>query len=310
MKDYRTEHLFSAALIGHGGDGKTTLTEAMLFAAGAIERMGKTTDGTATTDYDPEEIKRSISISAALAPLEWKDKKITFIDLPGYFDFVGELNAPLQIADFAMIVMAAQSGMAVGTEKAHKLATRQQVPHLIIINQMDREHADFDKCLSQLRDKYGSSIAPLVIPVIEKGVFTGVANVLTGKVYSGAGKTLKITDPSSEVKAHIDSLKEETAEAAAGADDELMEKFFDQGELSDEEIKTGLSIGIASASVVPVVCCSATTGVGISALLDTLIDIMPNAAGKSYKASTQKPAPRKPVKALRKRPSARRFSKL
>jgi elongation factor G len=283
MKDYRTENLFTASLIGHGGDGKTSLVEAMLFAAGAIERMGKTTDGTTTTDYDPEEIKRTTSISAALAPLEWKEKKITFIDLPGYFDFVGELNAPLEISDFAMIVMSAQSGVSVGTEKAHKLAQKMEIPHLIVINQMDREHADYNKCLEQLRELYGSAIAPIMVPVYEGGQFAGVANLLSGNVYTGSGKTLKVSSPSDEVQAQMDELKEQLAEAAAGVDDELMEKFFDAGELTDDEIKKGLGIGITSAMVVPVVCCSAISSVGVNAVLDTIISIMPNASGRTYK---------------------------
>ncbi len=302
MKDYRTEKLHNVAMIGHGGDGKTTLTEAMLFAAGAIERMGKTADGTTTTDYDPEEIKRTISISAALAPFEWEDKKITLIDLPGYFDFAGELTGPLKIADCAMIVMSAVSGMAVGTEKAHKLCTKGHVPHMIVINQMDRENANYDKCLAQLTEKYGSNIAPIIVPIIEKGAFVGYANVLTGKAYSGSGKTFKEIPVSADVQSHIESLKDAVYEAAAGADDELMEKFFEEGELSDEEVNRGLRIGIADATIVPVVCASAVTGVGISAVMDTIINIMPNSVGKEYKGVNPKTGEAEVRKALESEP--------
>ncbi|MBE5761441.1 MAG: elongation factor G [Clostridiales bacterium] len=282
MKDYTTANLHNVALIGHGGDGKTSLAEAMLYLSGSIERMGKTADGTTTTDYDPEEIKRTISISAALAPFEWKDKKVTVIDLPGYFDFMGELTGPMKIADCALIVMSAVAGMEVGTEKAMKMSSKGGVPHMIVINQMDRENANFDKCLEELKEKYGSAVAPIIVPIMDKGAFAGYANVLTGKGFTVKGKTVSEMAVPAGVADQLASYKEELSETAAGVDEELMEKFFEEGELSDEEIQKGLRLGIGDASIVPVVCCSAVTGMGVSAIMDMICDVMPNSVGKEY----------------------------
>ena len=169
MKNYETKEIRNIAIVGHGGEGKTTLTEAMLFNAGGTERFGRVEDGTTTTDYDPEEIKRKISISSALAPLEWNNHKINVIDVPGYFDFVGEMLGALRVVDSAVLVVGAVSGLMVGTEKAWDYCESHVIPRMVFINQMDRENANFSKVLDQLKDKYGTSIAPFRFPLWKVG---------------------------------------------------------------------------------------------------------------------------------------------
>ena len=191
MAEYLTKDLRNIALMGHGSEGKTTLAEAMLFAAGNIDRQGKVEDGSTTTDYDPEETKRGISISAAMAPVEWKNVKINLIDVPGYFDFIGESIGPMRVANTVGIVVSAVGGLSVGAEKAWDAATKQGCARMFIINQMDRENADFDKVLQGLRDRYGTSVVPLIAPIGSAAKFKGVVNLLENKAFEGAGKALK-----------------------------------------------------------------------------------------------------------------------
>ena len=279
MKDYQAKNIRNLSVVGHGSEGKTTLVEALLFTAGAIDRQGRVEDGTTTTDYDPEETRRQISISAAMAPLEWKETKINLIDIPGYFDFAGEQVGPMAVSDAALITVGAVSGLSVGAEKAWAMCDKSHTSRMIVINQMDRENANFEKALGTITAKYGSHIAPIQVPIVEGGKFTGVACVLENKAFIGEGKTLKATDIPASVADEVESAREAIMEAAAGADDELMEKFFEEGELSFDEMMHGLRKGILDGTVVPVVCCSGTTRVGLSKLLDNIIDLMPSPAG-------------------------------
>ncbi len=280
MKDYKAENIRNIAVVGHGSEGKTTLVEAMLFSTGAIDRQGRVEDGSTTTDYDPEEVRRGISISAAVAPLEWKDKKVNLIDIPGYFDFAGELVGPLSVCEGAIITMGAVSGLNVGAEKAWAACDKAHTSRMIVINQMDRENANFTKALSTITEKYGSHIAPIEVPIVEKGQFIGVVCVLENKAYTGEGKTLKEIPIPDSVADEVAAAREAIMEAAAGADEELMERFFENMELSAEDTMLGLRKGILEGTVVPVVCCSGLTRVGIAKLLDNLIDLMPSPAGR------------------------------
>ncbi len=279
MKDYQAKNIRNLSVVGHGSEGKTTLVEALLFTAGAIDRQGRVEDGSTTTDYDPEEIRRQISISAAMAPLEWKETKINLIDIPGYFDFAGEQVGPMAVSDAALITVGAVSGLSVGAEKAWAMCDKSHTSRMIVINQMDRENANFEKALGTITAKYGSHIAPIQVPIVEGGKFTGVACVLENRAFIGEGKTLKATDIPASVADEVESAREAIMEAAAGADDELMEKFFEEGELSFEEMMHGLRKGIVEGTVVPVVCCSGITRVGLAKLLDNIIDLMPSPAG-------------------------------
>ena len=279
MKDYQAKNIRNLSVVGHGSEGKTTLVEALLFTAGAIDRQGRVEDGSTTTDFEPEETKRGISISAAMAPLEWKNTKINLIDIPGYFDFAGEQSGPLTVCEGAIITVGAVSGLSVGAEKAWAMCDKTHTSRMIVVNQMDRENANFEKALATITEKYGSHIAPIQVPIVENGKFTGVVCVLENKAFIGEGKTLKEIDIPASVADEVESAREAIMEAAAGAEDELMEKFFEDGELSFEDMMHGLRQGIKDGTVVPVVCCSGITRVGLSKVLDNIIDLMPSPAG-------------------------------
>ena len=295
MKDYRTGNIRNIAVVGHGSEGKTTLVEALLFATGAIDRQGRVEDGQTTTDFDPEEIRRGISISAAMAPLEWKETKVNLIDVPGYFDFAGEMMGPLAVCEGALILVGAVSGLNVGAEKAWAQCDKMKTARIIVINQMDRENANFEKALKTITDKYGSHIAPIEVPIVEKGQFTGVVCVLENKAYTGEGKTLKEIPIPASVQDEVEKAREAIMEAAASADEELMEKYFENMELSPEDTMAGLSKGIVDGTVVPVVCCSSINRVGLAKLLDNLIDLMPSPEGRVMEGvnpKTDEPAQR------------------
>ena len=279
MKDYQAKNIRNLCVVGHGSEGKTTLVEALLFTAGVIDRQGRVEDGSTTTDYDQEEVRRHISISAAMAPLEWKDTKINLIDVPGYFDFAGEQVGPMAVSEAALITVGAVSGLSVGAEKAWALCDKAHTARMIVSNQMDRDNANFTKALGTITEKYGSHIAPIEVPIVEGGKFTGVVCVLENKAYTGEGKALKAIDIPASVAADVEKAREQIMEAAAGADDELMEKFFEEGELSPDEMMLGLRKGIQEGTVVPVVCCSGITRIGLAKLLDYIIDLMPSPAG-------------------------------
>ena len=279
MKDYQAKNIRNLSVVGHGSEGKTTLVEALLFTAGAIDRQGRVEDGSTTTDFETEETKRGISISAAMAPLEWKNTKINLIDIPGYFDFAGEQSGPLTVCEGAIITVGAVSGLNVGAEKAWTMCDKTHTSRMIVVNQMDRENANFEKALATITEKYGSHIAPIEVPIVENGKFTGVVCVLENKAFIGEGKTLKEIDIPASVADEVESAREAIMEAAAGAEDELMEKFFEDGELSFEDMMHGLRQGIKDGTVVPVVCCSGITRVGLSKVLDNIIDLMPSPAG-------------------------------
>ena len=278
MADYQTSSIRNIAFLGHGGEGKTTLTEAMLFAAHIVDRQGRVEDGNTTTDFEPEEIKRHISISAAVAPVEWGGKMINVIDVPGYFDFIGEQTGPLRVVETAGIVMSAVTGMSVGAEKAFANALKAKVCRMIIVNQMDREHANFDKLVEELREVHGSSVVPLLMPIGDGASFRGVVNVLDQKAYEGAYDKSKEVPMPADMAAKVQAAYEKLVEEAASTDEALMEKYFEEGELSHEEVLAGFHKGMKDGSIVPVVAVSALTGVGIARMMDLIAKYMPSPA--------------------------------
>jgi len=280
MKDYQARNIRNLTIVGHGSVGKTTLAEALLFTAGAIDRQGRVEDGAATMDYEAEETKRHISLSAAMAPLEWKNTKVNLVDIPGYFDFAGEQVGPMTVCEGALITVGAVSGLDVGAEKAWAMCDKTQSSRMIVVTKMDQENANFQKALTSITDKYGSHIAPIEVPIVENGKFTGVVCVLENKAFVGEGKNLKAIDIPADLADEVEAAREAIMEAAAGAEDELMEKYFEEGELSFDEMMHGLRKGIEDGSVVPVVCCSSLTRIGMAKLLDNIIDLMPSPAGK------------------------------
>ena len=278
MKDYTAANIRNVGIFGHGGEGKTTLTEAMLFNAGVIERIGKVENGTTTTDYDPEEVKRTISINAALAPLEWKNVKVNLIDAPGFFDFYGEVAAAMALADAALIVVGAVSGVVVGAEKAMDMCKKSGKARMMVVNQMDRENANFSKVMSGITEKFGPSVVPIQLPIVDKGQFVGYVDIvnMTAKLFDGKGE--KDTAIPSALEGEAQEYYEKLMEAAAESDEELMEKFFEEGELSKEEMLTGLSKGVRDGVVTPVCCCAALPNIGVATLLDNIVKYLPSAA--------------------------------
>ncbi len=266
----KPEDIRSIALISHGGAGKTSLNEAFLFNSGLVSRIGKIEDKNTVSDFDPEEQKRGISIGAAVAPVEWRGTKLNIVDVPGYFDFVGELFGALKVVDTVAIVVSASGGLSVGAEKAWRYAVKENVARMFIINQMDREHADFKKVLDELREMYGNSVVPLIIPIGYGPDFKGVVNVLENVAFEGTGKNIKEVPVPENLGDVIEQYVEEITEAAAENDDDLLEKYFEEGELTTEEIVQGFLKGMANGKIVPVVAVSAVNGIGVESLLHVM----------------------------------------
>lgn len=276
MADYKTADIRNIALMGHGGNGKTTLTESLLCLTGVVDRQGRVEDGSTVSDYDPEEGKRKISLNASIIPIEWKERKLNFIDLPGYFDFVGESVGALRVATTVAIVMGAANGIEVGTEKAWEYATEAGKGKVIIINQMDKEHANYNKCLEELREKFGNSIIPLMMPIGSGTSYNGVVDLLHNKAFKVVNKKREEIPMPAEFISELERIKEEITEAVAATSEDLMEKFFDEGTLSDEDMGRGLRTGMKEGTIVPVVPCSALTGTGVMTVLDVLAKYMPS----------------------------------
>ena len=277
MKEYTANTIRNIGIFGHGGEGKTTLTEAMLFNAGLLDRMGRVEDGTTTTDYDPEENRRTISIGTAVAPFEWNGSKVNIIDAPGYFDFYGEVIEGMMLADSALIVVGAVSGPVVGTEKAMDMCKKANKARMLVVNQMDRENANFAKVYAAIREKFGPSAVAIQLPIVEGGAFKGYVDTvnMTAKLFDGKGE--KETAIPAALKAEAESIREALIEAAAEGDEALMEKYFEGEELTQEEIVAGLCAGVREGVVTPVCCCAAQPNIGVRTLADNLLRYMPTA---------------------------------
>jgi elongation factor G len=262
--------------MGHGGSGKTTLAEAVMFNTGVLDRFGKVADGTTTTDYDPEEIKLKISISTAMAPCEWKDYKINLIDSPGYFDFVGEVKQGIRVADSAVILVPAKGGVAVGAEKSWAFAAEQRIPKMMLISKMDEENADFFAVIDQMVKIFGKSVIAFQLPIIEGEKYVGYVDVInmTAKKFD-KDKVVDTAIPAN-LNAKISEIKDALNEAIAETDEELMNKFFGGEEFTHEEVTRGPCKGIADASIVPVFCCSAINNAGVQAFMDAVTEYMPS----------------------------------
>jgi len=281
LKDYHADELRNVALVGHSSTGKTTVAEAMLYLGKATDRLGKVTEGNTVSDYDAEEIKRKISLNTSVLPVEWRGMKLNILDAPGYFDFVGEMLEGLRAADSAMIIVSAVSGLEVGTEKAWDYANQFGLSKMIFVNQMDRENANFEKTVSQLRDKYGTSITPIQLAIMQDGHFTGFVDLVELKAYSvDNNANIKETSVPSSMESDVQKAREAIMEAAAESDESLMEKFFDGQEFTIEEIKNGIRASVISGSMVPVLCGAGFIAAGIAQAMDAVIDYMPSPKDK------------------------------
>lgn len=273
MQKYGLDNIHNTILLSHGGAGKTSLAEAMLFNAGAIGRLGKVDDGSSTSDYDPDEIKRKISINLSLLPCEWRDKKINVIDAPGYTDFVGEVRAGMRVSEGAVIVVCGASGVEVGTEMVWGYCEEAKLPRLVFVNKMDRENADFFKIVEEIRAKLGSRCIPLQIAIGAHTAFEGVVDLLSMKAYIGTQS--KETDVPGALKAQADSYREKLIEAIAEIDDALIEKYLGGEEISTEELARTLRQAVVSGRIVPILAGSGLQNIGVNRLMDAICDYLP-----------------------------------
>jgi elongation factor G len=275
VQPFSSEKIRNVALVGHGGAGKTTLAEALLHRAGAINRMGRVEDGSTVCDHDPEEQRKGLSLSLAIAPFEWKGHKVNLVDTPGYADFVGDVLAALRVVDLAVFVVSAVDGVEVQTEVIWREASRLGVPRMIFVNKLDRERASFERTLDQLRDRLGAGVAPLELPIGSEAGFRGIADLLTDTAHiyeGGVPHTEPIPD---EMEALEHQVHDNLVEGIVVAEDALLERYLEGDVPSFSELEHALTLGIEAASVFPVVCGSATSEVGIDRLADFLVEIGP-----------------------------------
>ena len=272
---YATKDIRNVALLGHGGNGKSTLAESMLFLNGVTDRMGSTAAGNSVSDFDAEEIRRQISISLSTMYTEYQKTKINILDTPGYFDFAGEVAEALRVADTGIIVVSAKDGVNVGAEKAWKSLSDANLPKAIYISKLDEEHADYFTALNALRDKFGPSVSPMAAPIVEGGKPVGIVDIVGRKAYKYNGSKRSECPIPDSMADRVEELYSEIAENAAGTSEELMEKYLETMELSSEEIYGALTTGIAEGEIVPVYCGCATSGMGTLELLDAIKNFFP-----------------------------------
>ena len=269
------EKIRNVVLIGHGGAGKTTLTEALLHASGALTRKGRVEDGTTVSDFEPEEVKRHISVSMAVASLDWEGYKVNLIDTPGFADFVGEVELALDVADVAVLVVSAVEGVEVQTEAVWRLASERGLPRVVFVTKLDRERADFSSTLEALRERFGAGVAPLELPIGQEAEFRGVADLLADEavIYDNGRRS---TGPIPEDMAELEHrVRDNLVEGIVVADDALMERYLEGDSPSAAELESTLATGVESGAVFPVLCGSATTEVGLDRLLTFVCEIPP-----------------------------------
>jgi elongation factor G len=275
MPKYGLDNIRNIVLLSHGGAGKTSISEAMLFNTGSINRLGRVDDGSTTSDYDPDEIKRKISINLSIIPCGWRDNKINVLDAPGYMDFVGDIRAGLRIAEAAVIVVGATSGVEVGTEMVWNYCEESKLPRFVFINKMDRENADFAKVVGDIKARLGARCVPLQLAIGAHTSFQGVIDLLSMKAYNGQGAQVKETEVPAALKAQADSYREKLVEAIAEVDDALIEKYLGGEAIAPEELIKTLRRGVLDGKLVPVLAGSGLQNIGITRLMDAIVDYLP-----------------------------------
>ncbi len=297
----------NVGFVGHGGVGKTSLVEAILFACGATTRLGKVDDGTTTTDFDPDEIKRKISLNTAVAFCDYKGHRLNFVDTPGYGDFVADARAGLRVVGAAVVVVDAVAGVQVQTEKVWKFANEYSLPRAVVINRLDRERADFFRTLELLQKRLKGRLVPLQVPLGAEGAFSGIVDLIAMKAVITADGKIKETGIPGEVAETAKSYREKLAEAAAETDDELLAKYLEEGGIGEAEMLEALRKAIVTGTLVPVLAASATRGIGVQPLLELIVKEFPSPADqgeieatdpKTRSAVTRRPDPKAPLSAL------------
>jgi len=281
-----TAKIRNVGVVGHGGVGKTSLVEALLFAAGALTRLGKVDDGSTTTDFDPDEIKRKISINTAVAYCDWKGHHINVVDTPGYGDFIADARAGLRVVEAAVVVVDAVAGVQVQTEKIWKFASEYELARAIVINRLDRERADFYRTLESITRRLKGRAVPLHIPVGEEHAFQGFVDLVKMKATLFADGKAREADIPGEVADRAKEYREKLVEAAAETDDELLNKYLEAGSLEEDEMLKALRAGITAGKIIPVLCAAAVKSIGTQALLDLIVHEFPSPADRSEVAGT------------------------
>lgn len=297
MKNYGMDQLRSLALVAHGGAGKTSLAEAMLYVSKATKRLGKVDEGNSILDYDPEETRRGISINLSNAPIEWKDQKINVLDTPGYFDFAGDVLASTHVADAAVLVVCASSGVEVGTEKGWAYADKENLPRMIFVNKMERENANFEKVVEDLQAAFGPKVVPFQLPIGNAEEFKGIIDLVRMKSYLWDGKEVRDGEIPENIMDRMEAAREAMIEGVATADDELMMKYLEGETLTDEEVRRAAAVGTQTGELVPVFCGSATSLVGIEPFLDYVLRCVPPASQRTVHAQEVKSGEAVEVKA-------------
>jgi elongation factor G len=311
LKEFATAQIRNVALVAHHGVGKTSLAEAMLFLAKTTSRLGRIGDGTTLLDYADDEIHRQITINLALAQFEWSGHKINLLDTPGYADFVGDVHSALRVVDSAILVLRANAGAEVGTEVIWEVLKRQRTPTLLVINMMDKEHADFAGALRSAHDRLGVQAVPAQLPIGSAESFQGVIDLIENKAFVFAGKGMDVKSQEAAIPAELQGAaadaRAKLLEEAATGDEQLMEKFLSSGELTVAEIRRGLCERVVQGDLVPVFCCSAYNNHGVREILDEVVDVLPSPLDvKPQSGSTRdgqasvecKPDPSEPTAAM------------
>ncbi|MCK4314566.1 MAG: GTP-binding protein, partial [Anaerolineae bacterium] len=274
MKEYHTNQLRNVVLLGHGSAGKTSLAEAMLFASGAINRMGRVEDGTTVADFDEEETRRHISLNLALVPVEWEGSKINLLDTPGYTDFVGEVKSAVRVADLALILVDAVSGVEVGTELVWDFAEERNLPRMVIVNKMNRENSNLARTLEALRETFGQNFVLTQLPIGTEGKFAGVVDLV--RMQALVGPEGKVAEIPAGLADQVNKARVQLMEAAAESDDELIMKYLEGEELTEDEVQRGLRAATLDGTIIPVLVTAATANLGTRALLDALVAYAPS----------------------------------
>lgn len=279
MKTYAPDAIRNVGLFSHMGLGKTTLAEAMLFNAGAINRMGRVDEGTTTSDYDPDEHRRTMSVNLSVLPLEWNGHKINIIDAPGYADFVGEVAQSMRVVDGAVLLACAVNGLEVGTEQAWEYCRARDLPRIVVVNRMDRENASFERTLEQLRETFGKCVVPVQVPIGSRDQYRGVVDLLDRKalMFGADGKIEEGAIPA-ELEEEVKQFADQLMESVAETDDELIMKYLEGEPLTHDEVVRGVHDGVRSGSIVPVFSSAALSNKGIGLLLDAITTFLPSPA--------------------------------